>query len=263
MSTDPSASGALALGHGQAPPGDIAEAVLPPEQVSLTAPADPMHPINVRARAERERPARASEATEPQPAGEPEGTPPSAPLPVHHVGVAVHAIDEAMRFYGDQLGLAVVDRQELADRSLKVAFVQAGNTLIELLEPTSPETTVARFLERRGPGLHHLCFGTLDIQAHLRELKDRGVGLLDEVARPGAHGDVAFLQPRDTFGVLVELIQLSHSARDEPAGPAADAEAAAPGPDAADLAERRDALSAVGAAAADRPPSEAPPREVT
>lgn len=260
MSSDPSASEALALGHGQAPPGDIAEAVLPPEQVSLTAPADPMHPINVRARAERERLARASEGRETQQAGHQDGGLPSAALPVHHVGVAVHAIDEAMRFYGDQLGLAIVDRQELADRALKVAFVQAGNTLIELLEPTSPETTVARFLERRGPGLHHLCFGTPDIQQHLRELKERGVGLLDEVARPGAHGDVAFLQPHDTFGVLVELIQVGHAMRDDQAGQAAGAEVAALESDAAEATERR---GSGDAEVADRSPAEPPPREVT
>ena len=129
------------------------------------------------------------------------------PLSVHHIGVAVPSIDEAMRFYGETLGLDVVDRRELADRQLRIAFVQAGNTLIELLEPTDPDTTVARFLERRGPGLHHLCFGTPDIREHLRDLRDKGVELIDEQPRPGAHGDVAFLQPSAAGGVLVELLQ--------------------------------------------------------
>jgi methylmalonyl-CoA epimerase len=129
------------------------------------------------------------------------------PLAVHHVGVAVPSIDEAMHFYGDKLGLSVLDTVELPDRQLKVAFVQAANTLIELLEPTDPDTTVARFLERHGPGLHHLCFGTPDIHAHLRDLKDKGVALIDELPRPGAHGEVAFLQLADTLGVLVELLQ--------------------------------------------------------
>ena len=81
----------------------------------------------------------------------------------------------------------------------------------ELLEPTDPDTTVARFLERRGPGLHHLCFGTPDIREHLQELRDRGVELIDETPRPGAHGDVAFLQPASTLGVLVELIQVGEA----------------------------------------------------
>jgi methylmalonyl-CoA epimerase len=129
------------------------------------------------------------------------------PLAVHHVGIAVQSIDEAMRFYGDKLGLRLHDSLELPDRQLKVAFVQAANVLIELLEPTDPETPVARFLERRGPGMHHLCFGTPDIREHLRDLKDKGVELIDEAPRPGAHGEVAFLQPAAAHGVLVELLQ--------------------------------------------------------
>jgi methylmalonyl-CoA/ethylmalonyl-CoA epimerase len=129
------------------------------------------------------------------------------PLAVHHIGVAVLSIDEAMRFYGDKMGLSLFEQLELPDRQLKVAFVKTSNVLIELLEPTDPNTTVARFLERHGPGLHHLCFGTPDIREHLRDLKDKGVELIDEAPRPGAHGDVAFLQPAATLGVLVELLQ--------------------------------------------------------
>ena len=130
-----------------------------------------------------------------------------SPVPVHHVGIAVPSIDEAMRFYGDKLGLRLTEQLELPDRQLKVAFVQAANMLIELLEPTDPDTPVARFLERRGPGLHHLCFGTRDIREHLRDLKDKGVELIDDTPRPGAHGEVAFLQPASAMGVLVELVQ--------------------------------------------------------
>jgi len=131
----------------------------------------------------------------------------TAPLAVHHVGVAVPSIDDAMHFYGDKLGLALHESLDLPDRQLKVAFVQTQNMLIELLEPTDPDTPVARFLERRGPGLHHLCFGTPDIREHLRDLRDKGVELIDEEPRPGAHGDVAFLQPTSALGVLVELLQ--------------------------------------------------------
>src|SRR3954470_11075949 len=129
------------------------------------------------------------------------------PLAVHHIGVAVPSIDEAMHFYGEKLGLRIVDTLELPDRQLKVAMVQAGNTLIELLEPTDPDSTVARFLERRGPGLHHLCFGTPDIREHLRDLRDKGVELIDPEPRPGAPGDVAFLQPTAALGVLIELLE--------------------------------------------------------
>jgi methylmalonyl-CoA epimerase len=129
------------------------------------------------------------------------------PLAVHHVGVAVQSIDDAMRFYGDKLGLSIVNTVELPERQLRVAFVKTANMLIELLEPTDPDTTVARFLERRGPGLHHLCFGTPDIREHLRDLKDKGVELIDDAPRPGAQGDVAFLQPAAGLGVLIELLQ--------------------------------------------------------
>jgi methylmalonyl-CoA epimerase len=130
-----------------------------------------------------------------------------SPLAIHHVGIAVQSIDEAMHFYGDKLGLSIVDTVELPDRQLRVAFVKAANVLVELLEPTDPDTTVARFLERRGPGLHHLCFGTPNIREHLRDLKDKGVDLIDDTPRPGAHGDVAFLQPAAGLGVLIELLQ--------------------------------------------------------
>jgi len=130
-----------------------------------------------------------------------------SPLAVHHIGVAVPSIDDAMHFYGEKLGLSLVESLELPERQLRVAFVKASNILIELLEPTDPDTTVARFIERRGPGLHHLCFGTPDIREHLRDLKDKGVELIDQAPRPGAQGEVAFLQPAAALGVLVELLQ--------------------------------------------------------
>ncbi|MBV9329396.1 MAG: methylmalonyl-CoA epimerase [Chloroflexi bacterium] len=130
-----------------------------------------------------------------------------SPLAIDHVGVAVPSIDDALHFYGDKMGLSVVEKLDLPERQLKVAFVQAANMLIELLEPTDPNSTVSRFLERRGPGLHHLCFGTPDIRRHLRDLQDKGVDLIDTEPRPGARGEVAFLQPSAALGVLVELTQ--------------------------------------------------------
>src|SRR5919206_1325082 len=108
-------------------------------------------------------------------------------LAVHHIGIAVPSIDDAMHFYGDKLGLRLCESLELPERQLKVGFVQLANLLIELLEPTDPDTTVARFIERRGPGLHHLCFGTVDIREHLRDLASKGVELIDHEPRPGAH----------------------------------------------------------------------------
>jgi methylmalonyl-CoA/ethylmalonyl-CoA epimerase len=173
--------------YGHPPPGDIAESILPPEQrralepTTFTAPAPTLPPTPNGA----ERP----------------------PLSIHHVGVAVSSIDEAMKFYGETLGLEVMDRRILGDRGLEIAFVQAENTLIELLQPLDPEGTVARFIERRGQGMHHLCFGTPDIESHIRDLLGKGVEMIDTEPRPGAHGDVAFIQPASSFGVLVELIQ--------------------------------------------------------
>src|SRR5207302_7622143 len=130
-------------------------------------------------------------------------------LAVHHVGIAVPSIGDAMHFYGEKLGLSLVESLELPERQLRVAFVKASNMLIELLEPTDPGSTVSRFIERRGPGLHHLCFGTPDIREHLRDLKDKGVDLIDAAPRPGAQGEVAFLQPSAALGVLIELLQPS------------------------------------------------------
>jgi methylmalonyl-CoA epimerase len=167
-----------------------------------------------------------TEAVEPavvqaaQPEPEPEPAKPDGPLAIHHIGVAVGSIDEAMHFYGDKLGLEIADRIDMPERSLKVAFVRTGNTLIELLQPTNTESTVARFIERRGPGLHHLCFGTPDIAEHLRDLKDKDVELIDAEPRPGAHGDVAFVAPAAAYGVLIELLQElppeKLAARDDP-----------------------------------------------
>jgi methylmalonyl-CoA epimerase len=134
-----------------------------------------------------------------------------SPLAIHHVGIAVPSIDDAMHFYGDKLGLSIVDTVDMPERQLKVVFVQAQNVLIELLEPTDIDSTVSRFIERRGPGLHHLCFGTPDIRAHLRDLRDKGVELIDQEPRPGAHGEVAFVQPSAAFGVLVELLQSTNT----------------------------------------------------
>lgn len=203
---------------GEAPTGDIAESILDPGQVSQRLGPTPIpdsstfgqrHPSSENL-ALRDQPATAAER-------ESGAAATLDALAMHHVGIAVRSIDEALRFYQATLGLPLVDRRVLADRQLDVAFVQAGATLIELLEPTSEASTVARFLERRGPGLHHLCFGTASIDEHLRTLQDQGIELIDQVARPGAHGEVAFLHPAAAHGVLVELLQPSNVFQQGPA----------------------------------------------
>ena len=126
---------------------------------------------------------------------------------LNHISVAVDSIDDALKFYRDLLGLEVIETVTLGDRELKVAFVKLGDTEIELLEPTSQDNTVTRFLERRGPGLHHICLEVDDLAAAMDELSARGAEFVDPEPRPGAVGQVAFILPEVGRGVLVELNQ--------------------------------------------------------
>jgi len=125
-----------------------------------------------------------------------------------HVGIAVGDLAEALAFYRDALGLEVEAPEEVASQRVRAHFVPLGEAAIELLEATSPDSPVKKYLDRRGPGLHHVTFRVEDIRAALAELKARGVRLVDETPRPGAHGSlVAFIHPSAAHGVLVELLQ--------------------------------------------------------
>jgi methylmalonyl-CoA/ethylmalonyl-CoA epimerase len=124
---------------------------------------------------------------------------------IHHVGVVVKRLAEAYRFYRDVLGLPLLEEREIRDQGVRAALLAAGDTEIELLEPIEPSTGVGRFLERRGEGLHHLCFETPDVSASLAALKAKNTELIDEKPRPGLAGQIAFLHPRACAGVLVEL----------------------------------------------------------
>jgi methylmalonyl-CoA/ethylmalonyl-CoA epimerase len=124
---------------------------------------------------------------------------------IHHVGVVVKRLDDAYRFYRDVLGLPLLKEREIADQGVRAALLAAGDTEIELLEPLSPATGVGRFLERRGEGLHHLCFETADVAKALAGLRERHVELIDQAPRAGLAGQIAFLHPRACAGVLVEL----------------------------------------------------------
>ena len=106
------------------------------------------------------------------------------------------------------LGLQVSENEELPERKLRICFVKVGDANVELLYPTSPDSAVAAFLEKKGPGVHHLCYQVDDIHAKLKELKAAGIRLIDEEPKPGAHGKlVAFIHPKSTGGVLTELAQ--------------------------------------------------------
>jgi lactoylglutathione lyase/methylmalonyl-CoA/ethylmalonyl-CoA epimerase len=134
---------------------------------------------------------------------------------LNHVSVAVASIEDALRFYRDMLGLEVTRIETLDDRQLRVAFVRVGDTEIELLEPTSSDNTVTRFLERRGPGLHHLCLEVDDIDAAMDELRARGAEFVDPEPSRGAVGRVAFMLPDTGRGVLVELNEPAREARSD------------------------------------------------
>ena len=125
-----------------------------------------------------------------------------------HIGIAVRDIDEALAFYRDALGLALEDPEDVASQRVRAHFIPVGQSAIELLEPTDPESVIAKYVEQRGPGIHHITLRVDDIEAALDHLKERGVRLVDEEPRPGAEGSrVAFIHPAAAHGVLGELKQ--------------------------------------------------------
>ena len=130
---------------------------------------------------------------------------------IDHIGIAVEGLDAAMRPYVDGLGLKVAAVEELASERVKVAMLPVGETKVELLEPTSPDSNIAKFLEKRGPGVHHIAFAVPDAAVALAALKAAGVPLIDQVPRGGAGGTkVAFAHPKGFGGVLVEVVEGHH-----------------------------------------------------
>lgn len=125
---------------------------------------------------------------------------------IEHIGIAVNSLDEAIPFYEKMLGLKCYAVEEVKDQKVKTAFFMAGETKIELLESTDPEGPVGKFIEKKGPGIHHLAFAVDDVNQSLSELEENGVRLIDKKGRKGAEGlDIGFLHPKSTFGVLTEI----------------------------------------------------------
>jgi methylmalonyl-CoA/ethylmalonyl-CoA epimerase len=125
-----------------------------------------------------------------------------------HVGIAVSDLQAALAFYRDALGLEIEAPEEVASQRVRAHFIPAGDAALELLEATADDSPIAKYVAKRGPGLHHITLRVDDIAAALERLKARGVRLIDETARPGAHGSlVAFIHPASAHGVLVELKQ--------------------------------------------------------
>ena len=125
-----------------------------------------------------------------------------------HIGIAVANLDESLKFYTDILGMELHGTETVAEQKVRVAFLPVGDTEVELLESTDPEGPIAKFIEAKGQGIQHLAFSVPDIEAALAELKAKGVRLIDEKPRYGAGGaKIAFLHPKATNGVLIELSQ--------------------------------------------------------
>jgi len=128
---------------------------------------------------------------------------------IDHIGMAVEDLDQAVAFYEDSFGVQDWERCEMPERSMKLASTKIGDTLIELIQPTSEQAAFAKFLKDKGPGIHHIAYRVEDINAALEQLKARGVRLLDEKPRLGMHNTLtAFLHPKNgKQGVLMELVQ--------------------------------------------------------
>jgi methylmalonyl-CoA/ethylmalonyl-CoA epimerase len=129
-------------------------------------------------------------------------------MKIDHIGIATLQLDDALALWRDALGLEIESTEDVTDQGVRVAMLPVGETQIELLEPLSRDSPVGKFLEKRGPGIHHIAIRVSDINASLARLKEKGTRLIDETPRIGAGGcRVAFIHPSSTNGVLLELVQ--------------------------------------------------------
>ena len=132
------------------------------------------------------------------------------PTHIEHIGIAVKNLQKAIKFYEDVFGLKCYATEELKDQKVKTAFFLIGKTKIELLESTAPDGPIGKFIEKHGEGIHHIAYAVDNIENALKEVKEKGVSLIDKSSKKGAEGlNIAFLHPKSTFGVLTELVQFS------------------------------------------------------
>lgn len=130
------------------------------------------------------------------------------PTHIEHIGIAVNSLEEAIPFYENTFGLKCYAVEEVADQKVKTAFFKVGQTKIELLESTDAEGPIGKFIEKRGPGVHHIAFAVENLAEKLKMANEKGVRLIDKIPRKGAEGlNIAFLHPKSTFGVLTELCE--------------------------------------------------------
>ena len=126
---------------------------------------------------------------------------------IDHIGIVVHSLDSSLQTYCGQLGFRLLERVAIPEQKVEAAFLDAGNSMVELIAPTDPESGTGKYLANRGEGMHHVCFEVEDIVAALAALKAQGLRLIDESPRKGVHGKVAFLHPKATHGAMIELLQ--------------------------------------------------------
>jgi len=125
---------------------------------------------------------------------------------IEHIGIAVQSLEEAIPYYEKLLGTTCYAVEEVADQKVKTAFFKVGQTKIELLESTDPEGPIGKFIEKKGPGIHHVAFAVDNVDQALAEAEENGIRLIDKQGRKGAEGlNIGFLHPKSTFGVLTEL----------------------------------------------------------
>lgn len=130
---------------------------------------------------------------------------------IDHVGVAVEDLDEAVELYTTRLGMSLQHRETVEEQGVEAVLVGVGDGHVELLRPLGPDTAVGRFLQRNGPGLHHVAYGTDDIASAIDDLRQAGLQLIDERPRTGIRNSrVAFVHPKSTGGVLTELVEAAH-----------------------------------------------------
>jgi methylmalonyl-CoA/ethylmalonyl-CoA epimerase len=130
---------------------------------------------------------------------------------IDHVGIAVEDLDEAVALYSERLGMPVQHRETVEQQGVEAVLLGVGESHIELLRPLGPDTAVGRFLERNGPGMHHVAYGTDDIESALEAVRAAGLRLIDEEPRTGIRNSrVAFVHPKSTGGVLTELVEAAH-----------------------------------------------------
>ena len=130
---------------------------------------------------------------------------------INHIGIAVQSIEDTLPFYRDQLGMALLGMEEVAEQRVRVAMLRIGESKVELLEPTSEDSPVAKFLEKNGPGIHHIAYEVDSIESAIAHLVAAGARMIDQVPRAGAHGTrIAFVHPKSSGGVLTQICQGGH-----------------------------------------------------